>query len=142
MKRTVAQSMFQLAKALLCSLSCIILLMPQGWCCWLVSLNCCSQTATSSCCVPVEKADCCCCHPSSEDLPCKDTDTSIPLKCYKCIHEVIRPALEKSFDLIEIPVTILPFNWQCSSHEIHLESHAKLLGFHPPLHVQLCVWRC
>lgn len=134
--------MYQHIKAMLCSLCCIIIMMPQGWCCWLVSLNCCSHNAVSSCCVPVEKNDCCCCTTTSEELPCQDTDSSIPLKCYKCIHEVIRPVFEQSFDKFDLPVALLPFNGHCSSHEIHLETHSDLHGSGPPLHVHLCVWRC
>lgn len=140
----LAQSMLQPIKALLCSLSCIILLMPQGWCCWLVSLNCCSapEASPSSCCKPVEKTECCCCSATSESLPCRESDSSLPVNCIKCSYEAIRPALEKPFDIYDYPTALLPFTWQFTFSEVQLEPRARVHGPSPPLHVQLCIWRC
>lgn len=132
-------------KAIFCLLCCMIILMPQGWCCWLVPLQCCSNDAVPSCCHTVSQATESCCDACAESQNAQDGEDhsgSIPETCSKCLHDTVRPVFENSTDWFVVPVAILPVELStglpCSllfvSHDVHTVS--------PPLHVHLCVWRC
>lgn len=143
---TTVLTVYQKLKALLCLLCCMIILMPQGWCCWLVPMQCCGHDAIPSTCCHTRSqvAESCCngCAESPEAQNSQENTGSIPETCSKCVYDTIRPVTEKSMDWFDIPVTILPVestaglpcSLQTVSHEVHTIS--------PPLHVHLCVWRC
>ena len=135
--------MYRRIVTILCSFSCIILLMPQGWCCWLAPLECCKVVAIKSCCQAhtAAKQTSCCSHESSPQKPEQPT-APLPVKCAKCIHDTTKPEITPSLDLTLELVTLLPVDLQFTLPVRLLPAPAHLHGDSPPLHVQLCVWRC
>lgn len=134
-------SMYQRFLTILCSLSCIILLMPQGWCCWLAPLPCCQVVAKKTCCQHHPKSEhSCCSHQATSSE--SDQSAPLPVKCPKCQNDTIKTSFAPDFDLsVELfgllPVdspNVAPFSLSLLPTHLHGDS--------PPLHVQLCVWRC
>ena len=137
--------MYQRIATILCSFSCIILLMPQGWCCWLAPLQCCKAVVTKSCCqehaAPKEIESSCCSHQSTQQEP-EQPGAPLPVKCARCIHDTTKPEITPSLDLTLELVTLLPVDFQSALPANVLLAPAHLHGDSPPLHVQLCVWHC
>jgi len=133
--------MYQRFLTILCSLCCIILLMPQGWCCWLAPLPCCYVNETTSCCQHQAKPEHSCCSQQSTS-PESDLPAPLPVKCIKCLHDTLKPSFAPDFDLTVELVGLLPIDLKTDLSVSLLPSPAHLHGDSPPLHVQLCVWRC
>ena len=138
-------SMYRRIVTILCSFSCIILLMPQGWCCWLAPLECCKVVATKSCCqqhtAPKEKEASCCSHQSTPQEP-EQPAAPLPVMCAKCIHDTTKQETTTSFDQTLELVALLPVVFQSFLPVRLLPAPAHLHGDSPLLHVQICVWRC
>lgn len=130
--------------AILCSLCCIVLTMPQGWCCWLVPLQCCGEVKANSCCSSEKTVEtrCCCCQSSSCSEQEPQPGNSLPLKCAKCLHDTLKPSSPFAVELTLDFVTLLPVKLFDALELAALCSKAYLSGDSPPLHVLLCVWRC
>ncbi len=135
--------MYRRIVTILCSFSCIILLMPEGWCCWLAPRECCKVVAKQSCCqahAAVKQSNCC--SPQVTPQEPEQPTAPLPVKCAKCIHDTTKPEITPSFDLTLELVTLLPVDLQLALPVRLLPAPAHLHGDSPPLHVQLCVWRC
>lgn len=133
--------MYRRVLTILCSLCCIILLMPQGWCCWLAPLPCCQVVEKKSCCQHQAKAEhSCCSHETTSSNP--DQPAPLPVKCVKCLHDTIKQSFSHDFDLTVELLGLLPVDSQEVRPVSLFLSPAHLHGDSPPLHVQLCVWRC
>lgn len=126
--------------AILCTLCCVILVMPQGWCCWLIPLECC-QVAKSGCEAQAkpQKSNCCC---QTAPVPDDTTPAPLPVKCAKCIHDTTKPSPDVSSDIVLAFAYYLPLQADINESIFLSERLARLPGDSPPLHVQLCVWRC
>ena len=125
---------------ILCLLSCIILVMPQGWCCFFSPLPCCNVEMA---CCEVEKpakSNCCCCENTPEDT--KESPEPLKLKCSKCIHDVVKPPAQLVFDFDLALIGLLNFDVATSVAVLAQNSIVSLYGNGPPLHIQLCIWRC
>lgn len=134
-------SMYQRLLTILCSLSCIILLMPQGWCCWLAPLSCCQVIEKKSCCRHQTKTEHSCCSQHTTS-PESDQPAPLPVKCAKCVLDTIKPSFAPDFDLTFELLGLLPVDFLEVPPVSLFFSPAHLHGNSPPLHVQLCVWRC
>lgn len=137
-----SSGMYQRFLTILCSLSCIILLMPQGWCCWLAPLSCCQVMAeTKLCCQHQAKAVHSCCKQQSTS-PESGQPAPLPVKCVKCLNDTIKSSFAHDFDLSVELLGLLPVvSPEVPPVSLFL-SPAHLHGDSPPLYVQLCVWRC
>ncbi len=139
--------MKHLALKMVCVICSIILMMPQGWCCFLTPLNCC-QSSLSCCAEEKQKkpknaeSNCCCCDTSCEDSNTTPSPQPLRLKCPKCIHDVPQP---KPSLCLEVD---LPFLYVLTYEPAAMEAAwfpytiAHLSDDGPPLHLQLCIWRC
>lgn len=116
--------------------------MPQGWCCWLLPLDCCAVSQKGCCAVEAaSKHTGCCCQPQQD--PCDETAPSpVPVRCSKCIYDVTKPLPVDSVDSDAVFAAILPWIdlYALSSEPVTLVAHH--FGEGPPLHLVLCVWRC
>ena len=126
--------------SIFCTLSCALLLLPQGWCCWIVTLDCnkCrvlkkQKEVCSSCCKTKSTE-----NQSSGPLPAQRPDC-----CWKCWSDTLKPGQLTHDDGWHALAYTLPV-WEgaaqpCARHQAGFP--ADLAG--PPLiHVRLCVWRC
>ena len=135
--------MYRRICTILCCLSTAILLMPQGWCCWLPPMQCCEVVSQQSCCKAAPKAEPTCCHCQKESSPEEDQPaTPLPQKCAKCLHDTIKPTPTDHIDSAPLLSYLLPMDTMGRIVGWNGISQETRPGASPPLHVQLCVWLC
>jgi hypothetical protein len=134
-------SMRRIVANILCFICCIILVMPQGWCCFFSPLPCCK--AESACCEVAKpvKPNCCCCEKTPTDTE-ESAPQPIKLKCPKCIHDVLKPTAKVVVDFDLFCIGLLEFDVASAVATISPNAIVSLFGDGPPLHLQLCIWRC
>lgn len=135
--------MYQRLVIFLGSLSCIILMMPQGWCCWLFPMQCCPVVANKACCETVSsQKNSFCCQATHSNQNQSESPSSLPLKCAKCIHDSTKPNHYYTIDVELGFLCLLPIDELFLQPLTHFTPALYLHGASPPLHVRLCVWRC
>jgi hypothetical protein len=130
---------------ILASLCCTVLVLPSGWCCWLVELECghCkSAMGRQNAAKPEERP--CCCHTAASSKP-DDKAPGQPLKtqCPRCWRETLKPAHvvhedgAGTFAYLISPICSQEYSPSSEGTERQVPVHGP-----PLLHVLLCIWRC
>jgi hypothetical protein len=127
---------------ILASLSTLIMLLPQSWCCWLVPVDCCQQKVTAA----VKTSEqCCCCKDAGDQKPEPAKKGSCPQHgaCAKSLRDWAKPTVPSWDDGFNSIAYVLPLDLIIGSDSTNpLDQTTSERTHSPPLHVQNCVWRC
>ena len=126
-------------------LSCLLLPLPQGWCCSLGTLACCARPASHDRPAKPAKPSCCCCA----DEPVEATAPAAPSpppRPHCCCGEKAPVVLPDTGRIVpDLAATFLPFAAESApvaQAEAGEARQASPIPLHPPRNILHCVWLC